>query len=271
METNLADAGRHTPRFHRLPTGQRIFPLHPRIARNTLLRHPRRPAVHRLLKRTLLHTLLVPPAPVLVDQHDPVFRSLVNRLPRTGRQTARVRTVVTDPLQIEEIRFMLRQAAAGHLPGFFFREPCLIDAFHNRPHRRRGVFVNVHEAPLLVRRNVADRRLPDLGAGIKDRHPFEHAVRRMVLAAHPHVPHLAARIDLLDQLRDLHVVELWIAPVRLRFHVVPPHVFLPFGEQPRRLICHRTGLTGQAPVDVEDKGKLPFRMPLLIRIQHLPS
>src|SRR2546427_2755918 len=38
-----------------------------------------------LLVRTLLHALLIPPAPVLVDQHDPVLRPLVDGLPGTRR------------------------------------------------------------------------------------------------------------------------------------------------------------------------------------------
>src|SRR3989475_2646007 len=44
-----------------------------------------------LLVRTLLHALLVPPAPVLVDQHDPVLRPLVDGLPGTRRQAPRIR------------------------------------------------------------------------------------------------------------------------------------------------------------------------------------
>ncbi len=178
--------------------------------------------------------------------------------------------MVTNTLEIEEVGFMLRQTAALHSPGFFLGEPGLVNAFHNGPHRRGRVLVNIHKPPLLVRRNVADRGLPHFGARIENRHPFEHAIRRMVFAAHANVPHLSAWIDLLDQLRDLHIVELRIPPIRLGLHIVPPHVLLAFGEQPCRLVRHRTRLTRQAPVDVEHKGELPLRMPLLIRIQHLP-
>ena len=151
--------------------------------------------------------------------------------------------MVTNPLQIEEVRLMLRQTAARHLPRLFLRKPRLVHPFDDRPHRRRRVFIDIHKPPFLVRRNVADRRLPDLGPRIKNRHPFKHPIRRMMLAAHPHVPHLPPRIHLLHQLRNLHIVELRIAPVRLRLHIVPPHVLLPLAEQPRRLVRHRTRLT----------------------------
>jgi hypothetical protein len=42
--------------------------------------------------------------------------------------------MVTNALKVEEICFMLRQAAALHFPWFFFREPGFINAFHNGPH-----------------------------------------------------------------------------------------------------------------------------------------
>src|SRR6476620_1699259 len=226
LHADLPHAGAHAARFHRLAARQWILAFDPGIAGNALLAHPRGPSVHRLLKRALLDALLIAPASVLVDQHDPVLRPLIDGLSGTGRQTAGVGAVVTDPLQVEEERLMLRQAAALELPWLVPREPGLIDAFHNGPHRRSRVLVDIHEPPLLVRRNVPDRGLPDLGAGIENGHPFEHPVRRMVLAAHPHVPHLSARVHLLDQLRDLHVVELWIAAVRLGLHVIPPHVLL---------------------------------------------
>ena len=146
--------------------------------------------------------------------------------------------MVTNALEIEEVGFMLRQATALHPPRFFFRKTGLVNAFHNGPHRRRRVFVNIHKPPFLVCRNVPDRCLTNFGPSIKDRHSFKHAIWRMVFATHANVPHLSAGIHLLDQLRDLHVIELWIATIRLRFHIVPPHVLLAFGEQPGGLVCH---------------------------------
>src|SRR2546430_7193006 len=151
------------------------------------------------------------------------------------------------------------------------RPPLFIFPAPRPPHRRRGVLVDVPDPPLLVRRDIPDRRLPNLGPGVEDREPLEHPVRRMVLAAHPGVPYLAPRIYLLHQLRHLHVVELRVPAVGLGLHVVPPHVLLPLAEQPRRLVRHRTGLAGNTPVDVEHKRKLPLGMPLLIGIQHLAA
>ena len=191
LHPDLAHAGRHTARFHRLAARQRVLAFDARIARNALLRHARGAPIHRLLIGALLHALLVPAAPVLVDQHNPVFRALVDRLPRAGRQAARIRAVVADPLEIEEERLMLRQTAARHLPRFVPREPGLVDAFHEGAHRGRRILIDIHEPPLLVRRDVADRRLADLGPRVENGHPFEHPVGRMVLASHPHVPHLA--------------------------------------------------------------------------------
>src|SRR5688500_818140 len=129
LHANLAHAGAHAARFHRLAARQRILAFDPGIAGNALLAHPRGPPVHRLLKRALLHALLVPAAAVLVDQHDPILRPFVDGLPGTGRQTPGIRAVVTDPLQIEEERLMLRQTAALQAPRFIPREAGLIDAF----------------------------------------------------------------------------------------------------------------------------------------------
>jgi hypothetical protein len=179
--------------------------------------------------------------------------------------------VVTDPLQVEEIRLMFRQAAAGHPPGFFFREAGFIDAFDNCPHRGRRIFIDIHKTPFLVRGNVANGGLADLRPGIKNGHALEHAIRRMVFPAHADVPHLPPGIDLFDELGDFDIVELRIPAVRLGLHVVPPHILLAFGEQPGGLVRHGTGLTSQTPVDVKHKGELPLRMPLLIGIQHLAS
>ena len=167
------------------PPVKRVFALHPGIAGNALLRHAGRAPIHRFLVGTLFHAFLVAPAPVLVNQDDPVLRPFVNGLPRTGSQTARIRAVVTDPLQIEEVRLMLRQAAAGHLPGLFLREAGFIEAFHNGPHRRRRIFINIHKPPFLVRGNVANGGLADLRPGIKNGHALEHAIGRMVFPARP--------------------------------------------------------------------------------------
>jgi hypothetical protein len=188
-----------------------------------------------------------------------------------GGQTARIGAVVADALEVEEEGLVLRQRAALHLPRLVPREAGLVDAFHQGAHRGGRILVDVDKAPFLVGGNIADRRLAHFGAGVEDRHPLEDAIGGMVLAAHPHVPHLPARIDLFDQLRDLHVVELRIAAVGLGLHVVPPHVLLALGEEPGGLVGHRTGLAGQTPVDVEDEGELPLRMPLLVGIEHLPS
>src|SRR5207249_8730350 len=112
LHADLAHARRHAPGLHRLAARQRILALYPRIARDALLAHPRRAPVHRLLIGALLHTFLIAPAPVLVDQHDPVLRALIDRLARTGRQTPRIRAVIADPLQVEEERLVLRQTGA---------------------------------------------------------------------------------------------------------------------------------------------------------------
>src|SRR5205807_7160251 len=167
LHADLAHARRHAPGLHRLAPRQRILALHPRIARNTLLGDAGGAPVHRLLIGALLHTLLIAPAPVLVDQHDPVLRALVDRLARTGRQTPRIRAVIADPLQVEEERLVLRQTGALALPRLRRREPRLVVAIHQAAHTRGRVLVDVHEAPFLVRRDVADRGLPDLGARLK--------------------------------------------------------------------------------------------------------
>src|SRR5207245_11555189 len=104
LQPDLAHARRHAPRLHRLAPRQGVFAFHPRIARNALLADAGGAPVHRLLVRTLLHALLVPPAPVLVDQHDPVLRPLVDGLPGTRRPAPPLRALVAAPLQVDEKR-----------------------------------------------------------------------------------------------------------------------------------------------------------------------
>src|SRR5207245_8232074 len=128
LQPDLPDARRHAPRLHRLAPRQGVLAFDPRIARNALLTHSGRAPIHRLLVRTLLHALLVPPAPALLDQHDPVLRPLVDGLPGTRRQASRIRAVVTDPLQVEEERLVLRQRRALALPRLRRREPRLVVA-----------------------------------------------------------------------------------------------------------------------------------------------
>src|SRR5215510_1488572 len=94
LHADLPHTGRHTARLHRLAPGQGVFAFNARITRDALLAHARRAPVHRLLEGALLHALLIPAAAVLVDQHDAVFRPLVDRLARTGRKAPRIRAVV---------------------------------------------------------------------------------------------------------------------------------------------------------------------------------
>src|SRR5881296_3316806 len=63
LQPDLAHARRHAPRLHRLAPRQGVLAFHPGIARNALLADSGGAPVHRLLVRTLLHALLVPPAP----------------------------------------------------------------------------------------------------------------------------------------------------------------------------------------------------------------
>src|SRR5512139_1264061 len=147
LHADLADARRHTARFHRLAARERILAFDPGITGDTLLADPGRPPIHGFLIRTLLDTFLIPPAPVLVDQDDAVFRPLVNGLPGTGRQAAGIGAVIADALEIEEEGLMLWKAAPGHFPGFIPREPGLVDTFDERTHRGGRVFVDVDEPP----------------------------------------------------------------------------------------------------------------------------
>src|SRR5205085_2613735 len=104
--------------------------------------------------------LLIAPAAVLVDQHDPVLWALVDRLARTGRQTARIRAVIADPLQVEEERLVLRQTGALALPRLRCREPRLVVAIHQAAHARRRVRHRTglaRDTPIDVKRK---RKLP---------------------------------------------------------------------------------------------------------------
>src|SRR5438105_9450358 len=58
----------------------------------------------------------------------------------------------SDPLEIEVERLVLRQTAPRHLPGLVPGEAGLVDPFDEGPHRGRRILIDVHEAPLLVRR-----------------------------------------------------------------------------------------------------------------------
>jgi hypothetical protein len=128
--------------------------------------------------------------------------------------------MVTDPLEIEEEGLVLRQTAARHLPGFVPREAGLVDAFYQGAHQGRRILIDVHKPPFLVRGNVPDRRLANLGARVENGHPFKHPVRSVMLPSHSDVPHLFPGVHLFDELGNLHVVELGMPTIGLALHVV---------------------------------------------------
>src|SRR3990172_3071039 len=74
-----------------------------------------------------------------------------------------------------------------------------------------------------------------------------------------------------EERERLYVPALRIAPVRLRLHVVPPHRLLSLRVCPCALTCHCTCLARNASIDVEDGGKLSFRLVPIIRILHLTT
>src|SRR5690606_22650939 len=71
-------------------------------AANALLRDAGLVVVHHLLVRAGGHALLVSPAAGLVHQDNAVLRSLVDRLPRAGRDAGGIGAVVADAGQVGE-------------------------------------------------------------------------------------------------------------------------------------------------------------------------
>ena len=132
--------------------------------------------VHRLLEGALFNALLVSAAAILVDQDDAVFRPFVDRLSGTGREATRIGAVIANTLEIEEEGLMFRQAAARHLPRFIPRKSGLVDTLDQCAHRCGRIFVNVHETPLLVGRDIPNGRLADLSTRVENGHSFEHAI-----------------------------------------------------------------------------------------------
>jgi hypothetical protein len=94
------------------PSLKRVVALDARVAAHAFFADLRRAAIHRLLVRALLHAFTVAAAALLVDEHNAVFFTLVDRLARAGGQTGGIGAVVADAHQVEEPRLVLRQRRA---------------------------------------------------------------------------------------------------------------------------------------------------------------
>src|SRR5262245_600721 len=266
LEPDLADARRHAPGLRRPALGVGVAPLQAREAGDALLRDPRRAPVHRLLVRAGLDALAIAAAALLVDQHDPVLGTLVDRLARTGGETGGVGAVVADPGEIEEPGPVDRQ-----------RFPLAVEGAGDAARTDRDVLVQVGRVPVLVGGEVAERHLRALGRagarGLEDGLAVVQAVRPPLVrpGAPPADPF---RVRLVEHLEEPRIPLARIAPVGLGLDVRPPHRLLALSEGPGRLARHRAGLAAEAAVGVEDEGELALgvrpRVGVLHRAPELP-
>jgi hypothetical protein len=67
-------------------------------------------------------------------------------------------------------------------------------------------------------------------------------------------------------LKNLYIPGLGIATEGLGFHIVPPHILLTLRKSPSGFAGHGAGLAGNTTVGIENKGKLPAGVSLLIGI-----
>ncbi len=177
LEADLADAGGHAARLHRLAAALWVLSLDPRVAGDAFLRDPGVAPIHDLFIGARLHTLAVAPAPFLVDKDDAVLGALVDRLARAGRQAAGIGAVVADACQIEKPGLVLGELYA-----------CLVELKWFSRGTDRVVLINVGRVPLLVSGQVAEdpraagREHP---LGLKDRLPIKLAVRSLAIVRDP--------------------------------------------------------------------------------------
>ena len=135
--------------------------------------------------------------------------------------------------------------------------------------------VNIGALPFLLRWNIAQGSFGSirgnmLFSSFKNSFTSECPVRVFRCFVF-RSPHLFFRILLFDHSQELGIPILRVTTIGFTFHVIPPHIFLPFGECPGGLASHGASLTGDTTIDIEDEGKLPLRMSLLVGITHLSS
>ena len=130
-----------------------------------------------------------------------------------------------------------------------------------------GIFTEVREAPLFVGRYIANCLLvqTNLGRRFEDGYTFVHTMNSFVRRL-TNIPYVLTGIGLLQHFQNFPIPELRVTTVRLRFNIVPPHVLLTFGERPGRFMSHRTRLTRDTTVCIENEGKLLLRVFLLVHI-----
>src|SRR5262245_26266400 len=102
LHAHLTDARGHAARFHRETVGLGIAPLDPWIATDALLADASGRSIHRLLVGAGLDALAIAAAPLLVDQHDPVLRPLVDRVARTRGEACGIAAVIAEAGEVEE-------------------------------------------------------------------------------------------------------------------------------------------------------------------------
>jgi hypothetical protein len=106
---------------------------------------PRVAAIHRFFVRARFHALAIAAALGLVEQHDAVFRTFVDGLAGTRRETGRIRAVIADARKVEEPGVVRWQLFTGRVE--------LV------AHARLAlgiVLVDVRQVPFLVGRKIAE-------------------------------------------------------------------------------------------------------------------
>ncbi len=192
--------------------------------------------VEDLLVRAGLVADAVAAAAFLVDEHDAVLRSLVDRLARAGLQARGVGAVVAHPGQVEEPH-VVRQ-----------RE---VVALHRDRHVDL-VLAAVRVCVVHVGGGPADVLLPD-------RCGLEDGLARVRVA----VPVLGA-----EQVEFSCVPREGVGAPWFGLDVVPQHVLLAVARRPAGLARHGAGLAADALVRVEHRRCLALRARLLIRVLH---
>lgn len=233
VEADFARAYGHAACFHGYAVAQWVIAFNTGVAPDAFFACARGATIHRFFVGAGFDAFAVATTAALVDQDDAIFWSFVDGFAWAGCGACGVGAVVAQALQVEEpgLVFGERGSFCTEAEGIAFVAG-------------GGVFVEEWCAPFGVGRQVANGLLCCV-SGFKDGHAVVDAVGGGCARLRGGVPfHVfsGGLVCLVKKFKEFDIPVLGVAAVGFGFDVLPPHVFLAFGEGPGGFACAGAGL-----------------------------